>query len=58
MAHRNDSVLYEYQGERRTVTAIARMAGMRPITLYMRLKRGRSLEQALADPVRRRWSSR
>lgn len=50
---------FEYQGKVRNLTEIARMVGMKPVTLNMRITRGMSLEDALSTPVatrnRRDW---
>jgi DNA-directed RNA polymerase specialized sigma24 family protein len=48
-----------HEGESRTLAEIARMVGMKTATLHMRLRRGMTLAEAIAKPVRERvlrWS--
>jgi hypothetical protein len=46
--------MHEYEGKSRNLTEIARMVGLLPVTLLARINSGRTLEQALAMPRRRR----
>lgn len=45
-------LMFEYQGKQRNLTEIARMVGVLPVTMHARIKRGKTLEQALAMPAR------
>lgn len=50
---RRDSKLYAYEGEQRNLTEIARLAGMKPVTLWIRMRRnGLTLAEAVSKPVR------
>lgn len=43
---------YLWNGEERTLNAICREVGLNQSTIWVRLKRGKSLEEALSQPIR------
>ena len=50
--NRRDNVKFRYNGQDRSVAQIAESEGMKYSTLYMRLKRGKTLERAICDKLR------
>lgn len=50
--NRRDNHLLTYNGETRTVTEWAEKIGMKPVTLFQRLRKGWTVERALTQPIR------
>jgi hypothetical protein len=51
-------VMFEHEGKLRCLTEIARMVGVKPGTMQMRIARGMTLEQAIQAPDQRRRHQR
>lgn len=54
LSNRRVTVLFPYNGQMMTIARIAEFAGMKENTLYGRIFRGKSLQEALAIPVKPR----
>lgn len=52
--NKRNNVYFEYMGEMRTSSQIARAVGLSPAALRQRLSKGWSLERATTEPIRRK----
>jgi DNA-directed RNA polymerase specialized sigma24 family protein len=51
-------LMFEHEGKQRCLTEIARMVGVKPGTMNMRISRGMTLEQAIQAPDMRQRHQR